>query len=349
MVHSRKRQGRVSYVLTELYIQSAPVDVIGTKAVARKLRQVEEGSVVTSARGVTQLTEEHQEERLLMHSTEIESIRERWDEKPSLSIILPAHNEAETIRDVVMDYHNEIAARIPSRLIVAEDGSSDLTPEILASLASKIPILLYSERRRKGYAKGVRDALKKCGEDWVFFSDSDGQYSPSDFWKLWQNRREHDMIIGRKIRRNEGIHRIVLSKVFHALVNSLFGLSLHDGDCGFRLIKRELLLSVIDETNILKYSFWTEFTIRASLKGFRIREVPISHANRASGGTRIYAPSKIPLIVLKQIRGLAGLYSEIKMKRSNPTISSSHFPLIDLKIPSKYQAQTSETIERTVT
>jgi glycosyltransferase involved in cell wall biosynthesis len=232
--------------------------------------------------------------------------------KPMLSIVLPAYNEAESIRGVVLEYFGEIVTKLHSRLIVAEDGSVDQTPEILAGLAAQVPITLLSDRNRKGYAKGVADALKACKEDWVFFSDSDGQYFSSDFWQLWENRQGYDMIVGRKTHRDEGIHRIILSKTFHTLFNSLFGLRLHDADCGFRLIRREVIESVVDKTKTLTYSFWAEFTIRACLKNFRVLEFPINHANRMNGGTRIYATSKIPMIVLKQLKGLAYLYKEIR-------------------------------------
>jgi glycosyltransferase involved in cell wall biosynthesis len=231
---------------------------------------------------------------------------------PLVSVVLPAYNEAETIRNVVHDYFEEIRTKLPSKLIVAEDGSVDGTKEILASLASELPISVLSTRNRKGYAKGVSDALKCCTEDWVFFSDSDGQYFPSDFWGLWENRHSFDMIIGRKFHRSEGVHRTILSKGFHGLFNSMFGLRLHDADCGFRLIRRDVIQSVVDEVKFLKYSFWAEFTIRACLRGYRVCEVPINHASRANGGTRIYAPSKIPLIILKQIMNLARLYVDVK-------------------------------------
>jgi glycosyltransferase involved in cell wall biosynthesis len=230
-------------------------------------------------------------------------------EKPILAIVLPAFNEAETIKEVVSNYFNEIATKLPSTLIVAEDGSIDRTPQILASLAKEIPISLFSDRKRKGFAKAVSDALNECNEDWIFFSDSDGQYFPSDFWSLWENRHGNDLIIGQKVHRDEGIHRLLLSRVFHAFVNLIFSLSLKDGDSGFRLIRKDVIKSVVNETQALKYSFWTEFTIRASLKGFRIREVPISHANRKNGRTRIYTVPLMPLIALKQLRGLATLYA----------------------------------------
>ncbi len=175
-----------------------------------------------------------------------------------------------------------------------------------------MPISLFSTAVRKGYTKGVGDALKKCNAPWVFFSDSDGQYLPSNFWQLWENREDYDMIIGRKLHRSEGIHRTILSKGFHGIANNLFGLKLHDADCGFRLIRKSLIDSILDDVNSLEYSFWAELTIRASLRGFKILEVPITHISRENGSTRIYQPSKIPLIVVKQLKGLLELYSNTR-------------------------------------
>ena len=234
------------------------------------------------------------------------------EEKPKISILLPAYNEAEIISDIVRAYHSEICGKLPAELVVAEDGSTDGTREILFSLRDELPIVVLSDHNRKGYAKGVKDALNSCGGDWVFFSDSDGQYSPSNFWNLWEHRDGYDMIIGRKLRRSEGIHRTILAKGFHGIANGLFGLGLHDADCGFRLIRRKVIRSVIDEVKFLRYSFWAEFTIRACLKGLRVCEVPINHASRTYGSTQIYKPSKIPMIVLKQLRGLARLYTDVK-------------------------------------
>ena len=235
---------------------------------------------------------------------------------PVLSVVLPAHNEAKNIREIVFDYFNTIVCKLPSTLVVAEDGSTDGTKEVLFSLKEEIPMDLFTHPKRKGYAKGVGDALKASNGDWIFFSDSDGQYSPTDFWKLWKYREDYDLIIGRKLIRSEGSHRTVLALGFHLIANFLFGLNLHDADCGFRLLRRELANLVVKEVKFLEYSFWAEFTIRASLKGFRILEVPINHADRVHGKTQIYKSSKIPLIVLKQLKGLANLFRETRKNSS---------------------------------
>jgi dolichol-phosphate mannosyltransferase len=239
---------------------------------------------------------------------------------PILDIVLPVHNEAKSIRDVLLNYYNEIATKLPSRLIVAEDGSTDGTRQILEELNRTINMSLFCDNKRKGFAKGVRDALKRCDSEWVFFSDADGQYSPSDFWQLWENREYYDIIIGHKVVRNENIHRLILAKGFHAIANNLFQISLHDADCGFRLIRKNVIDSVIEEIGCLPFSYNAEFTIRSCLKGFRVLEVPISHFSRRTGQTQIYTPSKIPLIIAKQLRGLAELFSQT---RKDPRYNSA--------------------------
>jgi glycosyltransferase involved in cell wall biosynthesis len=232
-----------------------------------------------------------------------------------ISVILPAYNESDIIEEVVISYYKEIGSKLKIDLVIAEDGSIDGTREKLLSLKERIPMLLLSDHNRKGYAKGVADALRSCHSTWIFFSDSDGQYLPGDFWPLWQKRHGNDLIIGRKINRREGMYRIVLNKGFHFILNLLFGYDLHDSDCGFRLIRREAVSAVINDVKYLKYSFWSEFTVRCCSRGFRMSEIPINHNPRKHGNSHIYTPSRLPMIILRQFRGLALLYAEKRKKR----------------------------------
>jgi len=232
-----------------------------------------------------------------------------------LAIVLPVHNEAQVVERVLMTHYSKIVSRIPSRLVVGEDGSTDDTREVLHALMDKIPMELFSAPERKGYAKTVSDLLRKVDTEWIFFSDSDGQYSPDDFWNLWNNRGQFDMIVGRKVKRRDSAYRIVLARGFHEILNFLFHLDLHDADCGFRLIRKRVVEAVIDSVGVLKYSFWAEFTIRACMAGFNVCEIPISHAMRENGGSHIYGPTKIPTIVLGQFEGLAKLYRDVMSSR----------------------------------
>lgn len=232
-----------------------------------------------------------------------------------LDIVIPVHNESETIEQTLRELHVEIAQKIPSRIVVAEDGSTDGTKDILRRLSSDLPLELILSDKRKGYMNGVKDGLKQTSCERVFFIDSDGQYTPSDFWKLYAVVDKFDMVIGRKVRRKDSFHRIVISYVFNQMIRLLFHVPIHDADTGFRLIRKDVIKSVLEDTVILPYSFWAEFTTRASRKGYRIAEVPINHRNRLAGGTRLYSMRNLPRIILMQFIGLSRLFAELNIIR----------------------------------
>ncbi len=223
---------------------------------------------------------------------------------------MPVYNEVDGIEGVVSSFYDEIVRKTNAEFIVAEDGSRDGTKEKLLDLSRKIPMKLYSHNQRKGYATAAKEALKKASTEYVLFSDSDGQYRPSDFWRIWAQKDNADMIIGVKTSRAEGPHRLVLSRGFHFFARALFGAKLRDIDSGFRLVRRSVLVSILDTVDKLEYSFWGEFTLRAHERRAKIVEVPIHHNRREHGKTRIYGVSKLPVIVLKQIWGLLQLKLE---------------------------------------
>lgn len=229
-----------------------------------------------------------------------------------ISLLLPVYNEAETIEKTILEFHNEMGTKIPLEIIIAEDGSTDGTKEILCRLGKKIPMKLILGECRKGYMGGVKDGLKQVTTDYVFFVDSDGQHSASDFWKLYEKKDSHDMIIGRKIKRKDPPHRILLSKIFHLMICYIFRLPVHDPDTAYRLIKKEVINSVIGDVHLLPYSFWTEFTVRAFRKGFDIVEVPVVHKRRLNGDTHLYKLDRLSGIVISQLIGLSKLWKELK-------------------------------------
>lgn len=230
----------------------------------------------------------------------------------ALSILLPVHNEAATIESVLSDFCATVAGPLRAETIVCEDGSTDGTAEVLRDLAQRYPIRLLTGSRRKGYASAVRDGLRNAHSNLVFFADSDGQYAAEDFWRLWPHIDDYDMIVGRKERRADPLHRTVLSKGFHLLTKTLFQIPLKDLDCGFRIIRRNVIDKVLPRVRSLPYSFWAEFTIVASHQGFRILEVPITHKKRLQGITSIYTYEQLPFIVMKQAAGLANLSLRLK-------------------------------------
>jgi len=247
-----------------------------------------------------------------MQHLEENQVKHERQSGAEISLLLPVHNEAETIEKTILEFYNEVGTKIPLEIIVAEDGSTDGTKEILLRLGEKIPMKLILGEHRKGYMGGVKDGLRQVTTDYVFFVDSDGQHTASDFWKLYKNKDSHDMIIGRKIKRSDPPHRIFLSKIFHLIICHIFRLSVHDPDSAYRLIKKELINSVTEDVKLLPYSFWTEFTVRAFRKGFDVVEVPVIHKRRLNGDTHLYQLHRLSGIIISQLIGLSKLWKELK-------------------------------------
>jgi glycosyltransferase involved in cell wall biosynthesis len=230
-----------------------------------------------------------------------------------IDLVMVAFNEADSIEEVLRSFYAVASKYADVQIIVAEDGSMDGTREILKKLAEELPLKLELADHRRGYAGAVKDALKATTADTIAFVDSDGQYLPDDFPNLIASWREKDkdMVMGAKTARQDPPYRILISWIYHSLVKFLFRVPFKDMDCGYRFIRKELAQSIAPECYLLPYSYWSEFTVRAYRKGFEISTVSIDHRCRLAGVSRMYPIMKLPLMTVRQLRGLCVLYREI--------------------------------------
>ncbi|MDD5555886.1 MAG: glycosyltransferase family 2 protein [bacterium] len=235
-----------------------------------------------------------------------------------VSALILVHNEAEVIEEVARGIHREVVARIPgSEFVVAEDGSTDGTKEILARIVPEMPgTRLVQGTERKGYTRAYKDALRECRRDLIFFSDSSGKHDPADFWRLADRIGECDMVIGSKAgARRDPLYRIVISRVFNCIVSRAFGCRFRDINSGFRLMRRSAVLPVLDEEWYMRHLINFEFTLRAAARGCRILEVPVTHRPRAHGPSRGLPPGKIPEAVIMALRTIPALRRDLRRTR----------------------------------
>ena len=115
---------------------------------------------------------------------------------PELEVLLPVHNEAESIEHTVREIADEFSPRLRFQFIVTEDGSTDGTREILSRLSQNIPMKLIMSPARKGYAPAVADGMRQLEAPFLLCLDSDGQCDPKDFWPFWDTRHKSDVLIG---------------------------------------------------------------------------------------------------------------------------------------------------------
>lgn len=229
-----------------------------------------------------------------------------------VSVVTLVHNEAEVIEGVIRGIHKSIISKMPdSEIIVCEDGSTDGTKEILVKLRKDIPFQLYMGSERKGYTRALRDALSLAKGEFIFFTDSDAQHNPEDFWKLSEKIADHDLVTGYKLDRKDGLFRSVISKSMNTIIGILFGLWIRDINCGFKLFRRELIDEILKEKWFFPDCIMTELVIRIHKMRGRIIEVPVEHRARL-GVSRSLPFSRLPKSSLGVLSNLIKLKLSIK-------------------------------------
>ena len=232
-----------------------------------------------------------------------------------IAVLMPIHNEAETIEQCVTEFYDVVNPKMPLELVLSEDGSTDDTEDVIERLSKKLPLKAVLSTSRKGYAGGIKDGLKLVKAKYVLITDSDGQHDPKDFWKIWDLRTEYDIVSGWRKKRADSLYRRVMSQVFQWRIKSAFNLpNFKDITAPFKLMKTEVALEIAEKCKFMSESFWNEFSVRAHVAGFSIGETPVSHRLRADkSATRVYKPWKIPKIAFAQLMAISKLKSELKM------------------------------------
>lgn len=231
-----------------------------------------------------------------------------------VSIVMLAFNEAQTIEAEVLSFHRTIVQRLPgSEFIVAEDGSTDGTTEILQDLTGRVGIQHLTGKERKGYKRALLDALFSARNPYVFFSDSGCKHDPEDFWKLYSVRGEYDLVVGRKTGRQDQCYRQFLTWSYNLALRTYFGFdAIRDADSGFRLFNQAVVNRVLRGRLTFRNLVGSEVVLRTIASGLRYGEVEVSYGMR-EGESRGLPANKIPRVVLETLEGMALLKSELQM------------------------------------
>ena len=224
----------------------------------------------------------------------------------TVSICMPVLNELDVLPEVLPPWL-EICSKLPkgSYLLIEDGGSSDGTLEYLREIASTNPALRLIEKPRpEGFGPAAKSLLQNATGEWVFFTDSDGQYVAEDFWGLWDKRHGYSIIRGMKLGRQDPLFRRITSFVWNKLVRFLFELPMSDINSAFFLIRRSELQVVLPKVKHLPTMVVTELMIHGYLANLEIKNFYIKHLARSVGKSRGVPPTKLLTISVKQFRGL---------------------------------------------
>lgn len=203
--------------------------------------------------------------------------------KPRLSLIVPAFNEAPCLRRSI-GFIEEAVKQITRsyEIIIAEDGSMDGTDKIAADMARENSRIIHSHAdERLGKGQALKKALKTSVGDIIVLMDADLATSLGHLPKLvLLIEREYDGAIGSRHTKGSFTSRTLLrtltSKTYNLLVRLLFRDGIHDHQCGFKAFRRKAIEYLLKDVESNGFFFDAELIIKAKKKGFSIAEFPVT-------------------------------------------------------------------------
>ncbi|MBV6457015.1 MAG: Dodecaprenyl-phosphate galacturonate synthase [Fimbriimonadaceae bacterium] len=199
--------------------------------------------------------------------------------RPDVTILVPALNEEDTIREVV---ERLLALPISKQVVVIDDGSTDQTPQILKEYVGKIDVLTHSIRSGKGMA--IRSGLVIATGKVVIIQDADLEYFPEEIPMLVDPilRGEADVVYGTRFRNGLPKDMPLPNKLANLLlrwsVGVLFWRRISDEATCYKAFRTELLRRMNLECS--RFEFCPEVTAKSIRLRKRIVEIPIQYVPR---------------------------------------------------------------------
>ena len=227
-----------------------------------------------------------------------------------LSIVLPAYNEASRIEQCIQKVERAVTALTNSyEIIVVEDGSTDGTASVVTALSKTAPNLSFIHSvQRLGKGKAVRKGLGSVRGDVVVFMDVDLATSLESLPIMVKITREDTGLVigsrhvkGSKVRRS--FSRTASSLTYNLLVRLFFHDGIHDHQCGFKAMKREVATFLRDNAKSDGFFLDTEMILLCKSHKIPVTEVAVNWIEikkKNSHGVRIFRDSaKLGLDLLR--------------------------------------------------
>lgn len=201
-----------------------------------------------------------------------------------VSIIIPTYNEAKTLPQI-LEATRAASFGFPAEreIIVVDDGSMDVTKELLARekdiVAIYVPI-------NQGKGAALKEGFMRASGDIVMIQDADLEYDPADYPRLLEPiiKGRADVVYGSRFRgtyqRSIYFWNALGNKFVTMLSNLFTGLNLTDMETGYKAFRREIVDSFKNRLRSKRFGIEPELTARVAHAKARVFEVPINYYGR---------------------------------------------------------------------
>jgi len=236
-------------------------------------------------------------------------------ELPRIHVTFPVLNEedqlAQSIEQMVA-FCSAHGLKI-DELCIADNGSTDRTPEIGLALAARHPNVSYLRVGKRGFGLALKRAWGQTNADFVGYMDVD---LATDLRHLQQvcdhiaRGDGYELYLGSRLKngasvRNRTLLREFTSRMFNGLLRLRLGVSFSDAMCGFKFIDRNLYRRLIDRFEFTDdWFFATQLAVRAEWLGARILDMPVDWTDQpnSKSSARLLDLSRLYLAGISELR-----------------------------------------------
>lgn len=240
----------------------------------------------------------------------------------SLCVVIPVLNEDKvlaTSANLVAEYMSLNLNHYDWRVRIADNGSTDSTPEIANALTSQNDRFDYLRIEQKGRGRALKEAWMSSDADILCYMDVD---LSSDITTLTElvtaiTTEGYDIAIGSRLTRGSNVlgrppHREFISRTYNLIIQAMFQIGFNDAQCGFKAITRKTANQLIPLVKDPAWFFDSELLILAEKNGYKIKELPVTWHDDPDSRVRLLSTSYHDLTGLLRLR-FGGLRNASKL------------------------------------
>ena len=245
----------------------------------------------------------------------------------SLDVVVPVLNEEEDLRRSITTLHEFLSANLDGyewRIVVADNGSTDSTPEVAKRLSSDLANVGYLRLEERGRGRALKKAWTESSADVLSYMDVDLSTDLSHFPPLVDAIRDqsYDIAIGSRLARGAQVigrppKRELISRVYSILFRSMFWTGFRDAQCGFKTLSADAAHAILPLVHDTGWFFDSELLIIAEKNDYRIKELPVKWTDDPGSRVKIVGTAYGDLKGLLRLR-FGGL------RKASKALSAKH-------------------------